>query len=56
MTQTTDTLFLNNKQKENIETDEQTPSLIPTLPTTATWFDPSMSIRGSPPTGYPGMR
>lgn len=49
MIQATDTLFLSNKQKKNIETDEQVPSLIPTLPTTATWFDHSaMSIAVSP--------
>lgn len=36
MTQATDTLFLNHEQKENIETEEQAPSLMPTLPTAAT--------------------
>lgn len=57
MIQATDTLFLSNKQKENIETDKQVPSLIPTLPTTATWFDHSaMSIAVSPPTSYCGRR
>lgn len=57
MTQATDTLFLNNKQKENAETDEQAPSLIPTLPTTPTWFDhAALSIEGSPPTSYCGIR